>query len=125
MAKLSKKNNNMKKLVAIITIMPTNKNAVILDLIEKYGVNYHLSFLGEGSASNEILAMLGLRESKRIVTISFIREDRAKDCLDAIEDKINQLALHAIAFCVNLDSIIGLKNYLFLADLGGKAWKKN
>ena len=40
MAKLSKKNNNMKKLVAIITIMPTNKNAVILDLIEKYGVNY-------------------------------------------------------------------------------------
>ena len=125
MAKITKKNPNMKKMILLVTIMPLNKNAIIIDLMEKYGVNYHLSFIGEGGATNEMLKMLGLTDSKRIITLSFIREDKAKECLDIVEDKINQLGLHAVAFCINLDSIIGLKNYLFLADLGGKTWKKN
>ena len=85
MAKITKKNPNMKKLILLVTIMPLNKNAIIIDLMEKYGVNYHLSFIGEGGATNEMLKMLGLTDSKRIITLSFIREDKAKECFDKSE----------------------------------------
>lgn len=125
MKKEIKTTNSVKKLYLLVSILPVNKRDVFMDLTEKFNVNYHISFLGNGSASSEMLALLGLKESRRAVSMGFIREDKVKDCLDAIEDKINQLGIHAIAFALSLDRIMGLKNYLFLADLGGKTWKKN
>ena len=84
MKKEIKTTNSVKKLYLLVSILPVNKRDVFMDLTEKFNVNYHISFLGNGSASSEMLALP-----------------------------------------LSLDRIMGLKNYLFLADLGGKAWKKN
>ncbi len=122
---MTKVQKSIKELYLLITILPINKRDLFMDITENYNVNYHISFLGNGSASEEILALTGLKDSKRAVTFGFIREDKIKDCLAAIEDKMNDLGIHGVAFSLPLNSIMGLKNYMFLADFGGKTWKKN
>ncbi len=120
-----KTTNSIKKLMMIVTILPANKKDLFMDLTEKYNVNYHISFLGNGSANTEMLALAGLKDLSRSVTFGFAREDKVKEIIDAVEDKISQLGIHGIAFAIPLNSMMGMRNYLFLADLGGKSWKKN
>lgn len=115
----------IKKLYLLVTILPLNKRDLFMDITEKYNVNYHIALQALGSASDEIINILGLKDMRRAVTLGFIREDKVKNCIDEIEDKINDLGIHGIAFSVPLLSIIGIRNYLFLADLGGQKWKKN
>ena len=118
---MKKKNNsNYKKLYLMISVVPHNKRSLIMDLIETYEVNYHVSFFGNGSASEDLKSMLGLTENNRDIILSIIREDRIKDCLLAIEDKLGNYKHGGIAFTIPLDSIIGVKNYLFLANGGEK-----
>ena len=82
------KENNLKKLKLLITIMPHNKRSLFMNIIEQYDCNYHLSFQGMGVATNEIKDMLGLKDTHRDVLFSIIREDKVKDCLLEIEDKV-------------------------------------
>ena len=115
----------VKKIELLVMILPSNKKDLFLDITERFNVNYHISLQAFGSASDEIVALLGLKDLTRVLTFSFIREDKVKGCLAVVEDKINQLGINGVAFSVKLDSIMGIKNYLFLADLGGQKWKKN
>ena len=114
------KENNLKKLKLLITIMPHNKRSLFMNIIEQYDCNYHLSFQGMGVATNEIKDMLGLKDTHRDVLFSIIHEDKVKDCLLEIEDKVGLYKSGGIAFSVPFESIIGINNYLFLANLGGK-----
>ena len=107
-----------KKLEVLFTIIPHGKKEVFIDLIEAFGVNFHMSFYSKGTASNELLNILGLENNIRDVIVSIIREDKKQDCILAIEDKIKSLKVQTgIAFSVPLESLIGNRKYLMLAGL--------
>ncbi len=120
MEKEIKITQGIKKIYILVMILPVNKRDLFFDITERFAVNYHLSFMASGIASDEIVNLLGLGDLTKSLSLSFIREDNAKDCLDAIEDKINQIGIQAVAFTIPLDSLMGMSDYLFLADLGGQ-----
>lgn len=117
--------DQLKKLKIIVSIVPQGKKEVIIDLLEEFEVNYSISFAGNGTSTNELMKMLGFENNNRDVIFSFIRENKVKDALLAVEDKFKKFKYHqSIAFSIPFKSIIGMQNYLFLSNLGGKRIEK-
>lgn len=112
---------NLKKLHLMLSFVPYKKQDIFMDIIEEFDVNFHLNIPVLEYVSNEnIDNILGLYDNKKDLIISIIREDKIKDCLLALEDKYNIYKTKGYSICVPLESIIGIKNYLFFANLGGK-----
>lgn len=117
--KKKKEDNGYKKLKIIISIVPRGKKEIFIDLVEKYESNISMNFFGKGIASEKVINSLGLDSNNKDVICSLIREDKVKDCLLELEDKIKALKhSDGIAFSIPLESIIGNRNYLFFANLG-------
>lgn len=113
--------DQLKKLKILVCIVPQGKKEVIIDMLEEFEVNFSISFAGNGTSTNEALKMFGLENNNRDVVFSFIRENKIKDALLAVEDKFRKFKYHqSIAFSIPVKSIIGMQNYLFLSNLGGK-----
>lgn len=113
--------DQLKKLKIIVSIVPQGKKEIIIDMLEEFEVNYSISFPGNGTSTNELMKMLGFENNNRDVIFSFIRENKVKDALLSIEDKFKKFKYHqSIAFSIPVKSIIGMQNYLFLSNLGGK-----
>ena len=111
----------LKKIKILVSIVPQGKKEVIMDLLEEFEVNFSISFPGNGTSTNEVMKMFGLENNNRDVIFSFIRENKVKDALLAVEDKFKKFKYHqSIAFSIPVKSIIGMQNYLFLSNLGGK-----
>lgn len=115
------KNESLKKLCIIVSIVPHGKREIIIDLLESYDVNCSLYFHGEGTKTNDVMEMVGLKDNTRDIILSFIRKEKVKDAILAIEDKFKKFKHNqSIAFSVPMKNIIGMQNYLFLSNLGGE-----
>lgn len=118
---MNNSHEQLKKLKILVTIVPQGKKEVILDLLEEFEVNLSLTFNGSGTSTNELMRVLGLEHNNRDVILSFIRENKVKDAILAVEDKFKRFKYNqSIAFSIPLSSIIGMQDYLFLSNLGGK-----
>ncbi len=118
---MNNSHEQLKKLKILVTIVPQGKKEVILDLLEEFEVNLSLTFNGSGTSTNELMRVLGLEHNDRDVILSFIRENKVKDAILAVEDKFKRFKYNqSIAFSIPLSSIIGMQDYLFLSNLGGK-----
>ncbi|MBO7079603.1 MAG: hypothetical protein J6W64_07330 [Bacilli bacterium] len=117
-----KKKTDLKKLKLLVSIVPQGKKEVIMDLLnEYYDVNFSFSTTGRGTVPNELKNLLMIDASDRDVVFSFIRAEKTKDAILALEDKFKKFKLHqSIAFAIPLKSVIGMQNYLFLSNLGGE-----
>lgn len=112
---------DLKKLQLLITIIPQGKREVIIDLLEEYDTNFSFSVNGRGTSTDDIVEMLGLNNNERDIIFSFIRSEKVNDAILAIEDKFKKFKVNqSIAFSVPVENIIGMQNYLFLSNLGGK-----
>ncbi len=116
---MARKTEEYKKIKLLVSIIPPNKSSLFMDIIEKYEVNYHLKLQGESAISAEMREMLGLNEHHKDILLSFIRENEVKKCILELEDRFSNYKSGGIAFSIPLESIIGKRNYLFLANLGG------
>lgn len=116
-----KNRNDLKKLKVIVTVVPQGKREIITDLLEEYESNFSFSVKGKGTVPNEIMSMLGLDSNERDVIFSFVRSEKAKDAILALEDKFVKFKLNqSMAFSIPLQSMVGMQNYLFLSNLGGE-----
>lgn len=107
-----------KGLKVLFTIIPHGKKEVFMDLIESFDSNAQMCFYSKGTASNDLLNLLGLLNSQRDVIVSILREDKVGDCILAIEDKLNSFKHEkGISFAIPFESLIGNTNYLMLANL--------
>ncbi|MCR5154644.1 MAG: hypothetical protein K6B75_07345 [Lachnospiraceae bacterium] len=105
------------RLEVLITIVARNKADYYMDLIQSFGVNMQFTAFGRGTASMEMLKILGLADSEKAVIFSLIREDLVKEALVTIEEKFRTIRNgNGIAFTVSLTSVIGASVYSFLAD---------
>ena len=106
-----------KGLKLLVTIVGRNKAEFYMDFLHDYEVNFQTSVLAQGTAKSDTLYMLGLEDSDKSVIFSILREEKAADALQALDDKFQTLKNgKGIAFTVPLTSVIGVAIYRFLSN---------
>ena len=108
---------DIKKLKILVTVVNRSKTEFFMDFLTAFEVNFQTSVLAQGTARSETLYMLGLEDSDKSVIFSAIREDKATEALQALEDKFHTLKNgKGIAFTVPMSSVIGVAMYRFLSN---------
>lgn len=106
----------IKKLKLLVTVVDKQKAEFYLDVLSQFEVNYQLVTAGMGTASSEIINMLGLN-IHRAVILSVVREDLMDSVMNCLEDKFETIKNgKGIAFAVPLSSIIGINLYRFMSN---------
>ena len=106
----------IKKLKLLFTVVDRNKGEFYLDVISQFNVNCQLILPGLGTASSDLVELLGLNLHKAVV-LSVVREDMVDTILTTLEDKFATIrGGKGIAFAVPLSSVIGVNLYRFLSD---------
>lgn len=108
---------DFKKLKLLITVVNRKKTEFYLDYLTSLGVNFQTAVAGRGTATSETLYLLGLEDSDKSVLFGVVREDRAEDVLQNLEEKFQTIrGGKGIAFTLPLTSVIGVAIYRFLSD---------
>lgn len=104
------------KLKLLFTVVDRQKTEFYLDVLSQYEINFQIVTAGKGTASSELVKLLGLNTQKSVI-LSVIREDRAEEILNCLEDKFASIrGGKGIAFAVPLSSVIGVRSYQFLGN---------
>ena len=106
----------IKKLKLLFTVVDRPKGEFYLDVISQFDVNCQLATGGLGTATSELVELLGL-EPHKVVILSVVREDMVDKVMNCLEDKFRTIRNgKGIAFAVPLSSVIGVSLYQFLSD---------
>ena len=106
----------IKKLKLLFTVVDRPKGEFYLDVISQFDVNCQLALGGLGTATSELVDLLGLEPHKAVI-LSVVREDMVDTILNTLEDKFATIRNgKGIAFTVPLSSVIGVNLYRFLSD---------
>ena len=106
----------IKKLKLLFTVVDRPIAEFYLDVISQFDVNYQMAVSGLGTASSELIDMLGLNIHKAVI-LSVVREDLVESILNCLEDKFATIKNgKGIAFAVPLSSVIGVNLYQFLSN---------
>ena len=106
----------IKKLKLLITVVDRQKGEFYLDVISQFEVNCQMVVSGMGTATSELVDLLGLNIHKAVI-LSVVREDMVEPILETLEDKFATIKNgKGIAFAVPLSSIIGVNLYQFMSN---------
>ena len=106
----------IKKLKLIFTVVDRPKGEFYLDVISQFEVNCQLVMGGLGTASSEIIELLGLNNHKAVI-LSVAREDLVPTIMNTLEEKFQTVRYgKGVAFAVPLSSIIGVNLYRFMSN---------
>ena len=106
----------IKKLKLLITVVDRPKGEFYLDVISQFEVNCQLALGGLGTATSDIVELLGLEPHKAVI-LSVVREDLVDGILNCLEEKFATIrGGKGIAFAVPLSSVIGVNLYQFLSN---------
>jgi len=105
------------KLKLLITIVNREKADFYMDLLQSFDVNMQFRASARGTASSDILHMMGLAESEKAVIFSVIRDDRVAHALAALSARFATIKNgKGIAYTVPMSGMIGVLAYNFFAD---------
>ena len=106
----------IKKLKLLITVVDRQKGEFYLDVISQFEVNCQMVMSGMGTATSELVDLLGLNIHKAVI-LSVVREDMIEPILETLEDKFATIKNgKGISFAVPLSSIIGVNLYQFMSN---------
>lgn len=106
----------IKKLKLLVTVVDRQKAEFYLDVLSQFEVNFQLITAGKGTASSEIISLLGLNIHKAVI-LSVVREDLVDSVMNCLEDKFETIKNgRGISFAVPLSSIIGINLYRFMSN---------
>ena len=106
----------IKKLKLLFTIVDRPKGEFYLDVISQFDVNCQLAMGGLGTATSELVELLGLEPHKAVI-LSVVREDMVDAIMNTLEDKFATIRNgKGVSFAVPLSSVIGVNLYRFLSD---------
>jgi hypothetical protein len=108
--------SDVKKLKLLFTVVDRPKAEFYLDYISQYEVNFQMSLNGMGTATSELVDMLGLNRNKAVI-LSVVQEDLVSTVLEGLEEKFVTIKNgKGIAFAVPLSSVIGVNLYQYLSN---------
>ena len=104
----------MERMKVMITIVDRGDGIALSRLYEQNGVPLHLQVIAEGTASNELLNMLGLTHREKEMLVSFAPESAIEGLLSRLSDDYRGiLSVRGLAFSVQLTGISsGIANAL-------------
>ncbi len=106
----------IKKLKLLFTVVDRPKSEFYLDVISQFEVNCQLVVGGMGTATSDLVDLLGLNIHKAVI-LSIVREDLAEGIMNCLEEKFSAIKNgKGIAFAVPLSSVIGVNLYQFLSN---------
>ena len=106
----------IKKLKLLFTVVERPKTEFYLDVLSQFEVNYQMVVGGKGTATSELVDMLGLNPHKGVI-LSVVREDMVDEIIKCLEDKFATIRQgKGISFAVPLSSVIGVNMYQFLSN---------
>ena len=106
----------IKKLKLLFTVVDRQKGEVYLDVISQFDVNCQMAMGGLGTATSELVELLGLEPHKAVI-LSVVREDMVDTIMNTLEDKFATIRNgKGVSFAVPLSSVIGVNLYRFLSD---------
>ena len=106
----------IKKLKLLFTVVDRPKADFYLDVLSQFEVNYQLVTGGKGTATSELVDMLGLNIRKAVI-ISVVRDDIADTIMKCLDEKFSTIRNgKGIAFAVPFSSVIGVNLYRFLSN---------
>ena len=106
----------IKKLKLLFTVVERSKSEFYLDVLSEFEVNFQMVMGGKGTATSELLDMLGLNPHKAVI-LSVVREDLVDEIIKCLEDKFATIRQgKGISFAVPLSSVIGVNVYQFLSN---------
>ena len=120
---MAKELSAIKKLKLLITVVDREKGEFYMDVISQFPVNLQMLLSGKGTATSEVVSLLGLNNQKSVI-LSLVRDDLMEDLMNTLEDKFQTVKNgRGVAFAVPLSSVIGANLYRFMSDnrmqLGG------
>lgn len=105
------------KLELLITVVNRQKAEFYADLMQSFEVNMQMIVKARGTATLEMLELLGLEESKKAVIFSVIKEEKIKDAMLTLDKKFKTIKNGGgIAYTIPLTSVIGVAIYGFLSN---------
>ncbi len=114
------------RLELLITVVNRKKSEFYQDLLLSFDVNFQTAVNARGTASMQMLSLLGLEDSPKTVIFSFIREDKIQDALATLENKFQTIKDgRGVAYTVPLSSVIGVTAYGFLSNVKTVKEEKN
>lgn len=106
----------IKKLKLLFTVVDRSKMEFYLDVLSQFEVNFQMAASGKGTASSELVSMLGLNIHKAVL-FSVVREDLVGPIMKCLEEKFSTIKNgKGVAFAVPLASVIGVNMYQFLSN---------
>ena len=113
---MAKELSAIKKLKLLITVVDKEKGEFYMDVISQFPVNLQMLLAGQGTATSEVVNLLGLNNQKSVI-LSLVREDLMESLMNTLEDKFQTVKNgRGIAFAVPLSSVIGANLYRFMSD---------
>lgn len=108
---------DLKKLKLLITVVSRNKSEFYMDYLSGFDVNMQMAVAGQGTASSDTMYLLGLVDSDKSVIFSVLREDRAEEAMQGLDEKFHTVrGGKGIAFTVPMTGVIGVAIYRFLSN---------
>ena len=106
----------IKKLKLLFTVVDRQKGEFYLDVISQFDVNCQMAMGGLGTATSELVELLGLEPHKAVI-LSVVREDMVDSVMNTLEEKFATIRNgKGVSFAVPLSSVIGVNLYRFLSD---------
>ena len=102
----------------LITIVNRGKGKDVVDVCRTFCMNYHMSLLGTGTATSEILDYLGLGETEKDIILSAVSAEELNGILSELAKrlKLNKPG-NGIAFTIPIKSVGGPKTLNILSGL--------
>ena len=108
---------DLKKLKLLVTVVSRNKSEFYMDYLSGFDVNMQTAVAAQGTAPSDALYLLGLADSDKSVIFSVIREDRAEEITQGLDEKFHTVrGGKGIAFTIPMTGVIGVAIYRFLSN---------
>ena len=94
------------RMKALLTIVNRGDGWALAKLYEQNGVKLHLQMAASGTASSEILNMLGLSEREKDLLLSIAPESAVEGLLEKLNDDLRGiLSVRGIAFSIRMTAV--------------------
>ena len=105
------------RLVLLVTVVEKGKGTFFADYLKTFDANLQICLVGTGTAQANLVEFLGLKDNKRSVIFSVVRDDRVDDIFAALQERFQTVNRGTgIAFTIPLTSVIGKLSFAFLSN---------
>lgn len=105
------------KLMMLITVVQKGKGTFFCDFLKSFDANLQIAIVGTGTSETNLVEFLGLKNTRRSIIFSIVREERVNEIMEALEERFHTINNDTgISFAMPLSSVIGKLSYGFLSN---------